>query len=245
MTSLKLRAGARSTTVATVIAISALLGGGVALADGGVQGDTTSPAVTAPQYGCTEAEQAAKEVQKAQNAKNAADKAVEEASTSGDTAAYQKALEEQKKANEDLKEAQSNYDEAKDCAELPTHGSEIPGGTFPTTPTSGGVDDASETPGGNTPGSGVDDASTTPGDSGDSSTSETPGSGVDSESTTPSSGVAGESTYPCEESTPGGNNGGNTPGGSHSCTPCEYTGLERWQLGQRCSGLERLQRFER
>ncbi|CAM3824583.1 hypothetical protein [Smaragdicoccus niigatensis] len=234
MTSLKLRAGARSTTVATVIAISALLGGGVALADSGVSAGSTSPAVVAPapNYGCTEAEQAAKQVQQAQTAKAAADKAVQTAQQSGDTAAIQKALADQKKAADNLNAAQANYEQAKDCSELPTHGSEIPGGTFPTHPTSGGVDSASETPGtpgsstpgGSTPGSGVDSASTTPGGSGDSSESVSPG--------TPGSGVAAESTSPCEESTPGGNTpggshgtpGGNTPGGSsHSCTPCEYT----------------------
>ncbi|MCE5291696.1 MAG: hypothetical protein LLG14_21000 [Nocardiaceae bacterium] len=227
MTSLKIRAGARSTTVATVIAISALLGGGVALADGGVSADTTAPAVTAPQYGCTEAEQAAKAAQKAQADKIAADKAVEAAQG---TPGYQEALKKQAEAAKKLEEANKAAAEAADCSELPTHGSEIPGGTFPTHPTSGGVDSSTTTPGGNTPGSGVDDASTTPGGNGDSSVSTSPASGVESQSTTPGSGVAGESTYPCAESTPGGNNGGGhtTPGGnnggsSHSCTPCEYT----------------------
>lgn len=236
MTSLKLRAGARSTTVATVIAISALMGGGMALADGGVSAGSNAPAAAPTKYGCVEAEQAAQEVTKATADKIAADKAVETTKTAYDNSpnettkkAYEEALANQQAKNEALEEANEDYNEAKDCSELPTHGTELPGGTFPTNPSSG-VDGVSETPGtpgtpgSNTPGtpsSGVDGVSETPG----SNTPGTPGSGDSSVDTTPASGtdsgVAGESTtpYECVETTPSGENGTpgtpGTPGGEH------------------------------
>lgn len=211
MTSLKLRAGARSTTIASVIAISAIMGGGLAYADSAVSAADTSPAATAPapttpKYGCAEAQKAAEAAQQAAKSKAAADQAVQHATTPQQ---YQAALDQQKAAQAALDTANQAAADAASCSELPSHGTPIPGGTFPVHPTSGtpgGVDSASVGP--NTP------SGTTPGG----------GSGVNGVSTGPGSGVAGVSTSPACAETSTSPGGSETGTGAHGGSTSTSTG---------------------